>query len=312
MSWNAAGTIFNDNIVVASTAGQGVQFCGGNGSATATLAATKTINIGGAGFTAGTLLLKQFTQTGATAQNLALTGAGALNIGPSTIFGGDVTASSPSMYLNGATFNGAANLTKTGTTGDFSIGGDIFNGVCSITNSGSSYLVLGNNNPDTWNNDVTFTDNGSERLLPCWGSTGNQFNGNIIVNTAGSAQGIQFCGGNNTATATLAATKTIQTGAIGLTAGYLYLKQFTQLGNAPIALTATGTSVLYLGPSSSFGGTFTATSPDIWAQGATYNSAATFTKTGGNSNHNQQNQNIFNSAHYHQPAKQHRIFYAGV
>ena len=294
VSQNSAGTVFNDNIIVTSTAGQGVQF-GGAAAATSTLAAGKTISIGAAGFSAGTLLLRQFTQTGATAQSLALTGAGNLTFGPSSTFGGDLTVSSPTLYLNGCTFNGATNITKTGTTGDWSNGGNVFNGLSSITNSGSSYFLLGSTNPDTWNNDVTFTDNGSERLLPCWSSVGNQFNGNIFVNTAGSATGIQFCGGNATATATLAATKTIQPGATGLTAGYLYLKQFTQLGSTPINITATGTSALYLGPGSNFGGTFTVTAPDIWAQGATYNSPASFTKTGGSSNHNNQNQNIFNA-----------------
>ncbi|HTR28541.1 MAG TPA: T9SS type A sorting domain-containing protein [Puia sp.] len=295
VSWNTTGTVFNNNIVVNSTSGTGVQFSGGNGTATTTLASGRTIAVGATGFTTGTLLLRQFTQSGATAQNITLTTAGVLQIGPSSVFNGNFTATTPALVLNGGTFNGITNLTKTGASGDWGSGGNIYNGVCTITNSGSSYLVMGNNNPDTWNGDVTFTDNGSERILPGWGSTGNQFNGNIYVNTSGSAIGVQFCGGSATATATLAAGKTISAGAGGLTAGYLYLQQFTQLGNAAINLTATGTSVLYLGPSSTFGGTFTASAPDIWAQGATYNSAATFTKTGGSNNHNNQNQNIFNS-----------------
>ncbi|HXO77873.1 MAG TPA: hypothetical protein VN824_21610, partial [Puia sp.] len=294
VSQNSAGPLFNDNIVVSSNNGQGVIF-GGNATATCTLAATKTITIGAGGFSAGTLNLKEFTQTGATAQNLTLSGAGNLTIGPSSSFDGDVTISSPTLFFNGCVFNGATDITKTGATGDWSNGGNTFNGISKITNSGSSYLLLGSTNPDIWNNDVTFTDNGSERLLPCWSSAGNQFNGNIYVNTAGSAQGIQFCGGNTTATATLAATKTIQAGSVGLTAGYLYLKQFTQLGSSPINLTGTGSTVLYLGPGSNFGGSFTASAPDIWVQGATYNSPAAFSKTGGSSNHNNQYQNIFNS-----------------
>jgi len=291
---NSAGTLFNGNIVVSSTSGAGVIF-GGGASATSTLAATKTITIGGGGFTSGTLSLRQFAQTGPTAQSLSMTGGGAVTLGPSSSFDGDVTVVSPTILLNGAVFNGVTNFTKTGSTGDWSSGGNVFNGVSTITNNGSSYFLLGNANPDTWNKDVTFSDNGSERLLPCWASTGNQFNGNIYVNTSGSATGIQFCGGNATATATLAATKTIQAGSGGLTAGYLYLKQFTQLGSAPINLAGTGTTSLILGPGSSFGGSFTATAPDIWAQGATYNSPAAFSKTGGSSNHNNQNQNIFNS-----------------
>jgi hypothetical protein len=294
VSWNTTGTFFYNNIIVNSTSGTGVQFCGGNSSASATLGAGYSINVGGAGFSAGTLLLRQFTVAATTAQSLDLTGTAAFQVGPSSIFNGNVTVSAPAVLLNGATFNGTTNITKTGATGDGGSGGNVYNGVSAITNSGSGYLVMGNSNPDTWNADVTFTDNGSERVLPAWASAGNQFNGNIYVNTSGSALGIQFCG-SATATATLAAGKTIAPGSGGLTAGYLYLRQFTQLGGAAINLTATGTSVLYLGPSSNFGGTFTATAPDIWAQGATYNSAATFTKTGGSSNNNNQQQNIFNS-----------------
>jgi hypothetical protein len=291
---NSSVTTFNDSIVVTSTSGTGVQF-DNSSTAASTLAAGQIVTVGTAGFTAGTLLLRQFTQTGGTAQNITLTGTANLTFGPSATFGGNVTATSPTFFLNGCTFNGTTNLTKTGTTGDFNSGGNTFNAVCAITNSGSSYWVLGNSSPDIWNTDVTFTDNGSERLLPCWASAGNQFNGNINVNTAGSALGIQFCGGNTTATATLAAGMTIQAGSAGLTAGFLYLKQFTQAGSAAINLTATGNSVVYLGPSSNFGGAVTITSPDIWAQGAIYNSAASFTKTGGSSNHNNQYQNIFYS-----------------
>jgi hypothetical protein len=295
VSWNTTGTVFNGSIVVNSTAGTGVQFCGGNGSATATLNSGFTITVGASGFSAGTLLLRQFTQSGVVPQSLSLTGTSTLQIGPLSVFNSSFTASSPALLLNGGTFNGTTSLTKTGTTGDWGQGGNTYNGTCTITNSGSSYLLMGQTNPDIWNGDVTFTDNGSERILPGWSSVGNQFNGNIYVNTSGSAIGVQFCGGSTTATSTQAAGKTIFAGSGGLTAGYLYLKQFTQLGTTAINLTATGTSVVYLGPSSNFGGTVTVTAPDIWAQGATYNSAATFTKTGGTSDHNNQYQNIFNS-----------------
>ena len=280
ISQYAAGTTFNDNIIVTSTLGQGVQFCNGNTTANATLAATKTITVGSGGFSAGTLLLRQFIQTGTTAQNLTLTGTSVLTYGPSSSFGADITSSSPGLYFNGCTFAGAATITKTGSTGEFGNGGNTFNGITSITNSGSGFLVLGNTNPDIWNNDVTFTDNGSERLLPCWSAAGNQFNGNITVNTAGSAQGIQFCGGNTTATAMLVAGKTIQAGSTGLTAGFLILKQFTQGGTTPINIISTGSSSVYLGPSSNFGGAVTITAPDLFAQGATYNSTTSFTKTG--------------------------------
>src|SRR5579872_2434014 len=188
ISWNTAGTTFSNNIIVNSTAGTGVQFCGNN-SATASLSPGYTITAGATGFSAGTLLLRQFTQSGATAQNISLSGSAALQIGPASVFNGNFTASAPGLILSGGTFNGTTTLTKTGSSGDWGAGGNIYNSTCSITNSGSGYLVMGNNNPDVWNGNVTFTDNGSERILPAWNSTGNQFNGNIYVNTAGSAIG---------------------------------------------------------------------------------------------------------------------------
>ncbi len=293
VSWNSAGTVFNDNIVVTSTNGQGVQFCGAT-TASATLAANKTISVGAAGFSAGTLMLRRFTQIGATAQNLNLTGTGNLTFGPSSSFDGDITSVSPSLFFNGCVFNGLTNCTKNGATGDWSQGGNIFNGVSSITNSGTSYLLFGGTNPDTWNNDVTFTNNGSERLLPAWSSIGNQFNGNIYVNTDVSAQGIQFCGGNATATATLAAGKSIMAGSIGLNAGYLILRQFTQLGNAPVNLTLNNTaSYLQYGPASSFGGDVNSTSPGLYFHGSTFNGLLTATKNGYSNDWSQGN-NIFN------------------
>jgi hypothetical protein len=294
-AYNSAGNTFNNNIVVSSSNGGGILFCNGSNTAAATLSSGYTITIGSGGFSAGTLGLRQFNQSGATVQSLSLSGTAGLTIGPSSVFGGNFTASSPALLLNGGTFNGTTNLTKTGSSGDFGVGGNTYNGACDITNSGSSYLVMGNTNPDIWNSTVTFTDNGSERLLPAWASAGNQFNGNIYVNTSGSAVGVQFCGGNTTATATLAAGMTIAPGTGGLTAGYLYLRQFTEAGSAAINLSGTGTSAIYLGPTSSFGGTMTVTAPDIIAQGATYSNAATFTKTGGGNDNNNNYQNIFSS-----------------
>ena len=292
----SAGTIFNSNIVVTSTIGQGIQFCNGNTTATATLAAGNTISVGAGGFSSGNLLLKQFTQVGATAQNIILSGAGNLTYGPLSSFGGDVTSTSSGLYLNGCNFNGATNLTKNGTSGDYSQGANTFNGICSITNSGSSFLVLGNTNPDTWNSDVTFTDNGSERLLPCWNSAGNQFNGNIFVNTSGSATGIQFCGGGTTPTATLAAAKTVQAGGVGLNAGYLILKQFTQLGNAAVNLSLSGTATyLQFGPSSAIGGNVVSSSPGLYFNGCTFSGTVNSTKTGASSDASNGN-NVFNGA----------------
>ncbi|MCC6287098.1 MAG: hypothetical protein IT249_04375 [Chitinophagaceae bacterium] len=288
--------LFNDDITVTSTGTGGIYLGYSSGTGTPTLAAGKTLLTGAAGFSDGFLSLNTFTQLGSAPINLAFTGTTSmLRFARNSVIGGNLTVSSPNIYFDGCTFNGTVDATKTGAAPNASVGGNIFNQHCAITNSGSSYLLLGNNLPDIWNDDVIFSDNGSERLLPCWSSAGNQFNGNIYVNTSGSAGGIQFCGGNNTATATLAAGKTIQAGTTGLTAGYLILRQFTQLGNAPINLTLSSTATnLQFGPSSSLGGNVTSTSPGLFFNGCTFSGTVNATKTGNNSDASSGN-NIFNN-----------------
>jgi hypothetical protein len=161
----SAGTLFNENIIVSSTNGQGIQFCTGNATATATLAASKTISIGAAGFSAGTLLLKQFTQVGATAQTLNQTsGSGILTLGPSSRFDGDVDFNFPQVNLNGTTYNGITIIRKNGATDNSGTGGNIFNGTTTITNAGSGHLLTGNISADAFNGITTFNNTGSYRI----------------------------------------------------------------------------------------------------------------------------------------------------
>ncbi|RYY56310.1 MAG: T9SS type A sorting domain-containing protein [Chitinophagaceae bacterium] len=291
----ATAVTFNADITVTSTAGQGVLFCNGNNTANITLAAGVRINIGAAGFSAGTLLLKQITQLGSAAQLFNTTGTAVVRYGPATVFNAAVSSESPGLLLNGVTFNGVSDLRKTGTSGDWGQGGNIFNEFSTISNAGAGFLVMGNTNPDIWNRDVTFTCTGNERILPSWNAAGTQFNGNIYINSYDSARGIYFCGGSNNASATLAAGRTILPGAYGLQVGYLYLRQFTHLGSTPLNITGSGTSAVYLGPSSDFAAPVNITAPNIYAQGAVYHAPVNFTKTGGTSNHNNANQNIFES-----------------
>ncbi len=287
---------FNDNITVSSTGTGGIYLGFSSGTGTPTLAAGKTVLVGGAGFNSGFLYFGTFTQLGNAAINLTFTGASTnLYFANSSLFGGAITSSSPGLFFNGATFNGTVTSTKTGASNDQGSGGNIFQTTSVFTNTGAGYLMFGNGTADTWNGDVTFTNTGSERILPCWTSAGNQFNGNITFNSTGSSLGINFCG-NAAATAIQAATKSMSIGGPGFTAGYLILQRFTQNGNAAITLALdVASNYLQLGPSSSFGGSVTVTAPNIYPYGATYNGAASFTKTGGASNHNNGNLNIFNS-----------------
>lgn len=273
---------FNDDIIVSSTGSGGINLGYSSGTGAPTLAAGKTIATGSGGFSDGYLNLYSFTQFGNTPMNLAFTGVNTtIRFARNSVIGGNLTVSSPDIYFDGCTFNGTVDATKTGNRSNTSRGGNIFNQRCTITSNGGNYWVLGNNDPDIWNDDVTFTNNGSERILPAWASAGNLFNGDIYLNTSGSATGIHFCGGNSTATATLAAGKTIQPVLTGLTAGYVILKQFTQLGNAPVNLSLSATAThLQFGPSSSFGGNVTSTSPGLYFNGCVFNGTVTATKTG--------------------------------
>ena len=311
VSLYSTGSIFSENIVVTSTNGQGVQFCGGNATATATLAAGKTITIGGAGFSAGTLLLKQFTQVGATPQSLTLTGSSILQYGPTSVFNGNVTSVSPRLYFNGCTFNGSANCTKNGATDDQGVGNNIFNGTTTITSSGSGYLMFGNGNSDQFNSTATFINTGTNNMHISYNSSNNVFGGvttfsnssvgnfgifvstlsagtlfndNIIVSST-NGQGVQFCSGNATATATLAASKTISIGTAGFSAGTLLLKQFTQVGATAQTLNQTsGTGILTLGPSSKFDGDVDFNFPQVNLNGTIYNGLATIRKNGATDN----------------------------
>ena len=194
----SAGTTFNGNIVVTSTNGQGIQFCTGNATATATLSPGNTISIGAGGFTSGTLLLRQFTQIGTTTQSLTLTGTGNLTFGPSSSFGGNITTASPSLYFNGCTFNGTVNSTKTGTSNDSSPGSNIFNGTGTFTASGTGFLLMSNTSSDAYNGNVTFVQSGTGAVYPNFNAN-STYAGNVTV-TSPAAAAITFGSGSGTAT----------------------------------------------------------------------------------------------------------------
>ena len=163
-------------------------------------------------------------------------------------------------------------------------GNNIFNGNAVITNSGSGYLLFGNGNKDQFNAASTFNNTGSNSIYVAYSSSNNVFGGvatfnnaptantliyvsqfsagtifndNIVV-TSTNGQGVQFCSGNATASATLTSGKTITIGGAGFSSGTLLLKQFTQVGPTPQSFTTTGTSTtIQFGPLSSFGGNVT-------------------------------------------------------
>lgn len=303
---------FNGNIVFNSTNGNGVAFCE-NANGTATLATSKKIAIGSTGFSKGTLLLQRFTQTGSTPQIMSLTGTGVLTLGPSSTFNGNVTFDAPQLFLNSCTYNGVTYLEKTGATDNLGTGNNTFATTATIVGNGSGYLRTNGNNifngttlianggseevlleriaGSTYNADVTFTNTGTSYVRVANNGT-NLFNGNIIVNST-NGSGVAFCE-NTGGTATLADTKSIVVGALGFSSGTLTLQRFTQIGTTTQAITLTGTSVITIGPSSTFNGNVTFISPQVYLNGCTYNGEAYIEKNGATTNLSTGG-NVFNS-----------------
>ncbi|HEY8936650.1 MAG TPA: T9SS type A sorting domain-containing protein, partial [Cyclobacteriaceae bacterium] len=297
----AAGTVFNNNVIVNSTAGNGVIF-GNNSGATASLASGKTITVG-TSFTAGTLGLFRFTQLGSTAQTLTLTGTATLTIGSSSTFNGSVTFKAPLVHLQGCTYNGTAYFEKTGGVQDqLNDGGNTFNATTTLVNSGSGYFAVGYKSADIFNADLTATNTGSGWVALSDGATGTQFNGNIILNSTSTTSAYSNTGGagitfgNNpgtTTTGTLAAGKTISIGSTGFTGGRLLFRRFTQSGSTAQSFTLTGTSRLDIGNSSTFNGAVTFKAPQLMLNGCTYNGTTYLEKTGATDNAGN-GSNIFN------------------
>lgn len=284
LAYNTAGNQFNGNITLNNTGtALGIRISyAGSGEATFSAGATRTISVGGSGFSTGELALRRFTQTGTAAQALTLTGASTqLIIGPASEFNGAVNFVSPRLYLQGAVYNGVTSLEKSGNSNDISNGGNTFNGSTTFVNSGAGYLLTANSAPDIFNGDATFTNTGSDYIYLAYNVAGNQFNGNITLNNTGSALGIRFCHTTaGAATFSAGVSNTISIGGLGFSTGELGLRRFTQLGSSAQTLVLTGFSTqLVIGPSSEFNGNVMFTSPSLLLNGCLYNGTAYLEKT---------------------------------
>jgi hypothetical protein len=274
----AAGTTFAQNITVNSTgSSKGVRF--GQSGGTCTLASGRTINIGGSGFTAGSLRLRGFTQSGTTAQTLNVTsGSAQLYLESNTTFNGNITFAFPQVFLNGFTAAGTATITKNGSTDNSGSGGNTFNGVTTLVNSGSGRLRSGNSSPDTFGDQLTLTNSGGSSIQLAHAASGTTFAGNLIVNSTGSSSGIYF--GENSGTSTLAASRTITIGS-EFSSGYLSLKGFTQTGATDQTLTDfSGSAIAVLGSGTTFNGNLTLAAPGLQLNGASFNGICSLTKNG--------------------------------
>jgi hypothetical protein len=285
----SAGNLFNGNIVANSTLGGGIYF-GNNPAASAALATGKTITIGGSGFTSGELRMRRFTQLGATPQTLTLTGTAIIRVGPVSTFNGNVIFKAPRVFLDGTTFNGTADIEKTGASDDAGDGGNTFNLAATLTDSGPGYFMTGNTTPDIFNGDLTLTNTNVASLRLANNSVGNQFNGNLIVS---STNGTGILIGNTGGSSTLASGRTINVGAFGYTAGELRIRRLTQLGTTAQAVTLTGTGIFRIGPATVFNANVTFISPHVFLEGGTFNGVSLLQKTGSGTSDNAGG-NIFN------------------
>lgn len=249
-----APDLFNGDVYVNSTSTGRISF--GQNLGTATLATGRIITVGSLGFNTGTLVFKDFTQIGGTAQNLLLGSGATLLFMTGNTFNGNITTSSGTLQLNGTTFNGNARFTKTGTSGDACAGGNIFNGTTEFINTNSGHLSLDQNGFDA-------------------------FNGDVLLNNTSNGQ-ISF--GQSSGSATLAAGRTMSVGSLGFNAGTLAIRQFTQVGATPQTLMLGATANLYFQTASFFDGNMTASAGNMFLNGTTFNGTGWFRKTGASNN----------------------------
>ena len=280
MAHTSTGNQFNGNVILNSPSGNGIRF--GNSTGTSTLAATRTITVGGSGFSSGTLRIRGFTQVGATTQAMTLTGTSTLYLEQNSTWNGNVNFAAPRVFIRQNTFNGTSSLTKTGASNDGSYGGNVFSSSSSIINSGTGRIYFAQTSADTFNGDVTLIVSNTGRLYMAHTAIGNVFNGNIFLNYITNTN---IYIGNSSGTSALANTKTISVIGFGASGtGNLYLEEFTQLGATTQGIALNGTGILSLGPNSTFNADIFTSSPGLLIQQSTFNGIASFDKSGASGN----------------------------
>lgn len=276
---------FNENVQLNSingNASSGIYFSTSTGVGITTLAATKTMTIGPSGFSAGLLGLYNLVQTSAEAWNYNFTGTGGLIFGTNSVFNGTVDVTASDIYFHGSTFNAAVTAVKNSNTSNACNGNNTFNDVASFTNNGTGTWTFSNSTRDIYNNDVALHNVSTGIITMAYvDATGTQFNGDIELNNY-STGSIRF--GQSSGIANLANGSRLTIGAGGFAAGQLYLRRFVQLGNTAQSLTGTGTALIYLQTGSIFNADVFFDFPQLYLNGATYNSSAEFIKSGASTN----------------------------
>jgi hypothetical protein len=177
---------YNGSITIEATGANcdGVYF--GNGNGVATMSAGNSIYFGPLGFDASNFEISNFTQLGSVMVDLHPSTNTNFYIANSD-FGGVVDISAPRVRVTGSNFQDQFTAEKTGASNDYWYGNNHFLGDAFITSSGTDYLVLSANNPDTFLQDLTVNHFGTSNVYLGQNSGSSYIGGNLNLNFSGNA-----------------------------------------------------------------------------------------------------------------------------
>jgi hypothetical protein len=218
---------FNGHVVVSNTGSGGISFGSTDKNGRGYLASGKTITIGSAGFSSGTLGFIQFTQSGSTAQSLTLTGSstnlifgGNGTLAATSTWNGALTVSAPNVLIANSTYNANATFSKTGGSSNTCDGNNTYNGTATFNVTSTGYLTLANTTGDTYNSDVNYNISSSATIYPANNGTNNYY-GNVAIATNNLT--VTFNNGSGTSVFTGSSSQTItKTGT-----GEIYISRLT-------------------------------------------------------------------------------------
>lgn len=191
-----ASAQYNGPITLEATGANcdGVYF--GNGNGVATMSAGNAIYFGALGFDAANLEISNFTLLGTDSVILHPTTNTNFYISNAD-FGGVVQISAPRVRVTGSNFQDQFTAEKTGASTDYWYGNNHFLGDAFITSSGTDYLVLSANNPDTFLQDLTVNHFGSSNVYLGQNSGSAYIGGNLNLNFSGNASNAILTIANN-------------------------------------------------------------------------------------------------------------------
>ncbi|MBO9702863.1 MAG: hypothetical protein J7604_21800, partial [Sporocytophaga sp.] len=269
-------TRIKSNIEISNNANTTITIGSGSANGSVILEGENIISVPADAFSFGTMKFRNCIQTGTTTQNLTLTGKAIATFDLGSIFNGNLNVIAPNLNFNGSIFNGVSYFEKNGEDNSTGSGGNKFYGTTTtIKNSGTGYLYLGNGVGDNFK-DVKLINTSSGGILTCMSGGPHNFEGDIYVESSGTG-GVKISAG----TSFLATGKRIIAGPF--TAGQLYFRNFTQLGDQPQNIKLLESSTFQV-QNCVFNGSLTAEAPGMYFQASTFVKTATFTKTGSSLN----------------------------